>query len=64
LLTTTQPFSLRVTAASLASPRNAFTGRVEVCGLVEALQIRSRWRTPRSTVAGLDQVDELGADSG
>ena len=39
LLTTTQPFSLRVTAASLASLRSAVDRGVEIRGLVEALQL-------------------------
>ena len=38
-VTTTQPFSLRVTTASLASLRSAFDRGVEVGGLIEAVQL-------------------------
>ena len=63
LLTTTQPFSLRVTTASLASSRKRLAAGVEIGGLVEAVQLAfvGEHQIDR---AGADQVDELARDSG
>ena len=52
-VTTTQPFSLRVTAASLASLRSAATRRIEIGGLVEAFQL---------ALVGEQKVDGAVAD--
>ena len=50
--TTTQPFSLRVTTASLTSLRSAAERGVEIGGLVQALQL---------ALVGEDEIDRAGA---